>query len=70
LLNRLLFENSNKLDEESKKHKAEELLPEWNTNQSTFYIPIPQKLEDVRDQIHSIARLGKASVPTVRVLFR
>lgn len=70
LLNRLLLENSNKLEEESRKRKAEELLPEWNTDQSIFKIPTPKKLDDIRDQVHSIARLGKASIPTARVLFR
>lgn len=69
-MNRLLLENSNKLEEESKKRKVEEPLPEWNVDQSAFYVLTPQKLEDVRDQVYSISRLGKASVPTARVLFR
>ena len=68
-MNRLLLENSNKLEEESRKRKAEEPLPEWNADQSLFKVPTPQKLDNVRDQVHSIARLGKASVPTARVLF-
>ena len=70
LMNRLLLENSNNLEEESKKRKAEEPLPEWNADQSAFKVPTPKKLEDVREQVYSISRLGKAATPTARVLFR
>jgi hypothetical protein len=68
-MSRLLLENSNKLEEESCKRKAEEPLPEWNADQSLFEVPTPQKLNNVRDQVYSIAGLGKASIPTARVLF-
>jgi hypothetical protein len=30
----------------------------------------PQKLNNMRDQVYLIAGLGKASIPTARVLFR
>lgn len=70
LLNRLLLENSNKLEEEPRKRKAEEHLPEWNADQALFKVPTPQKMDDVRDKVNLITRLGKASLPTARVLFR
>jgi hypothetical protein len=70
LLSRLLLENSNKLEEESKKRKAEEPLPEWNADQSAFKISTPKKLKDIREQINQISQLGKATAPTARVLFR
>ncbi|KAF4637374.1 hypothetical protein G7Y89_g725 [Cudoniella acicularis] len=70
LINRLLLENSNNLEKESKKRKAEEPLPDWNTDQSAFKVPTPKKLEDIREQVYSISRLGKATTPTARVLFR
>ena len=70
LMSRLLLENSNNLEKESKKRKAEEPLPEWNIDQSVFKVSTPKKLEDIREQVYSISQLGKASVPTARVLFR
>ena len=70
LMSRLLLENSNNLEDKSKKRKAEEPLVDWNTEQSAFKVPTPQKLEDVREEVYSISQLGKASVPTARVLFR
>jgi len=69
-MSRLLLENSNNLEKESKKHKVEEPLPEWNVDQSAFKVSILKKLEDVREQVYSISRLGKAAIPTARVLFR
>jgi DDE superfamily endonuclease/helix-turn-helix, Psq domain/Tc5 transposase DNA-binding domain len=70
LMSRLLLENSNNLEEESRKRKAEEPLPEWNIDQSVFKISTPKKLEDIRKQVYAIPQLGKASIPTARVLFR
>ena len=70
LMSRLLLENSNNSEKESSKCKAEEPLLEWNADQSAFKISIPKKLEDMREQIYSISRLGKAAIPTARMLFR
>jgi len=33
-------------------------------------VSTPKKLEDVREQVHMISQLGKASIPTARLLFR
>ncbi len=35
-----------------------------------FFVSTPKKLEDVRQQVHMISQLGKASTSTARVLFR
>jgi hypothetical protein len=56
-MNRLLLENSNNLEEESRKRKAEEPIPDWNADQSDFKVPILKKFEDIREQVHSISRL-------------
>jgi len=69
-MSRLLLENSNNLEEESRKRKVEEPLPEWNADQSAFKVPTPKKLKDIQEQVHLISRLGKAAMPTARVLFR
>ena len=70
LISRLLLENSNNLEEESRKHKAEEPLSEWNIDQLVFKVSTPKKLEDIWEQVYSISQLGKASVPIARVFFR
>ena len=69
-MSRLLLENSNNLEEESKKRKAEEPLPEWNADQSAFKVSTPKKVDDVQEQVYMISRLGKASTSTARVLCR
>jgi hypothetical protein len=69
-MSRLLLENSNNSEEGSRKRKAEEPVPEWNTDQSAFEVLTPKKLEDIREQVHMISQLGKATMPTARVLFR
>jgi hypothetical protein len=69
-MNRLLLENNNNLEKELRKHKTKEPLLEWNADQSVFKVPIPKKLEDIREQVYSISRLGKAIVLTARVFFR
>jgi hypothetical protein len=70
LISQLLLENSNNSEEGSRKRKAEEPLPEWNADQSAFKVLTPKKLKDIREQVHMISRLGKATTPTARVLFR
>jgi DDE superfamily endonuclease/Psq-like protein/Tc5 transposase-like DNA-binding protein len=70
LMNRLLLENSNKLEEEPQKRKEKEPFLEWNADQSAFQVSTPKKLEDIRDQVHQVSQLGKALAPTARVLFR
>jgi 4-hydroxybenzoate polyprenyltransferase len=70
LMNRLLLENSNNKELESQKRKTDEPIPEWNTDQSLFEIKTPRKVEDIRQQVYSISQLGKADLPTTRVLFR
>jgi hypothetical protein len=70
LLSRLLLENSNSSKDQTAKRKAEEPLPDWNTDQSFWRVVTPQKLQDVRDEVHQVSQLGKASIPTARVLFR
>ena len=49
LISRLLLENSNNLEEESRKHKAEEPLSEWNIDQLVFKVSTPKKLEDIQE---------------------
>jgi hypothetical protein len=46
-MSRLLLENSNNLEKESKKRRVEEPLPEWNVDQLAFKVPILKKLEDI-----------------------
>ena len=43
-MSRLLLENSNNLEEESRKRKVEEPLPEWNADQSAFKVPTLKNL--------------------------
>ena len=70
LMNRLLLENSNNKEQESRKRKADEPVPEWNADQSLFEGKTPSKAKDIRQQVYSISQLGKADPPTARVLFR
>jgi len=69
-MSRLLLENSNNSEGEPGKRKAEQPIPKWNVDQSAFKVSTPKKLEDVREQVHMISQLGKASIPTARLLFR
>ena len=69
-MSRLLLENSNNSAKEAQKRSAEEPLPEWNADQSAFQVSTPKKMEDVRKEVYSFSQLGKASLPTARVLFR
>jgi hypothetical protein len=70
LLSRLLLENSNNSKDQATKRKAEELLPDWNVDQSLLDVVTPKKLEDIKDQVYQISQLRKASAPTAKVLFR
>jgi hypothetical protein len=70
LMSRLLLENSNKPKEEALKRKAEEPSLDWNVDQSLFQVSTPKKLYDIREQVHMIPHLGKASTSTARVIFR
>jgi hypothetical protein len=54
-MSRLLLENSNNLEKDSKKRKAEEPLPEWNVDQSAFKVSIPKRIEDIREQVYMIS---------------
>lgn len=70
LLSRLLLENSNKLEDQSSKRKADDVPLDWNEDQSFWRVKTPTKLDNLRDEVHQISQLGKASAPTARVLFR
>jgi 4-hydroxybenzoate polyprenyltransferase len=70
LMSRLLLENSNNSKEQAKKRKAEDPIPDWNTSQSHFNVATPKKLKDIKQELLQISQLGKASIPTARVLFR
>jgi 4-hydroxybenzoate polyprenyltransferase len=55
LLSRLLLENSNNSKDQATKRKAEELLPDWNVDQSLLDVVTPKKLKDVKDQVYQIS---------------
>ena len=70
LMNRLLLENSNKLDDTPLKTLGEVLVPEWNQDNSFGEWWTPQKSEDVREQAWQITGLETTDSATARVLFR
>ena len=70
LLSRLLLENSNKLENQASKRKAEDLLLDWNEMQLDFVIFTPKKLNNVREDINQVSQLRKAFIPIAKVLFR
>jgi len=70
LINRLLLENNNQLEEETRKRKGEDPLPDWHATNSVFKPPTPQKFENIRNKVHSISQLGKAFTSIARIFFR
>jgi 4-hydroxybenzoate polyprenyltransferase len=55
LLSRLLLENSNNSEDQATKRKAEEPLPNWNVDQAFWKVDTPQKLQDLKKEIHQVS---------------
>jgi hypothetical protein len=70
LMNRLLLENSNKLEEQTLATSRSLVVPEWNQDSSAIEWVTPQKSVDVREQARQITGLEIADPATARVLFR
>lgn len=70
LLSRLLLENSNNMENQALKRKADEDLLDWNEVQAEFGISTPKKVDDLREDLNQLSQLGKASTSTARLLFR
>jgi 4-hydroxybenzoate polyprenyltransferase len=70
LMNRLLLENSNKLDEQTLGTSRNVQALEWHDSQSAAEFQTPQKGEDVRRQVSQITGLQTIDSSTTRVLFR
>jgi hypothetical protein len=69
-MNRLLLENSNKVDATPTETSRSGPVPDWNQDQSLITIHTPQKDDDVRRIASQITGLQTADTATVRVLFR
>jgi 4-hydroxybenzoate polyprenyltransferase len=70
LMNRLLLENSNKLDAQTPGTSRNIQAPEWHNSQSSAKFQTPQKSADIRQHVSQITGLKTVDTSTARVLFR
>jgi hypothetical protein len=70
LMNRLLLENSNKLNTQTPETSKDVQVPDWHESQSLVKVQTPRKSDDVRRYISDITRLETLDTSTTRVLFR
>jgi hypothetical protein len=69
-MNRLLLENSNKLDNQAPETSRNVQAPEWHESQLIVEFQTPQKSDDIRRQVSQITGLQTIDSSTTRVLFR
>jgi hypothetical protein len=70
LMNRLLLENSNKLDNQAPETSRNVQAPEWHESQLIVEFQTPQKNDNIRRQVSQITGFQTIDSSTTRVLFR
>jgi hypothetical protein len=69
-MNRLLLENSNKLDNQAPETSRNVQAPEWHESQLIVEFQTPQKNDNIRRQVSQITGFQTIDSSTTRVLFR